>query len=276
MSCGQDFVNKVSVLLLGLGVIMATFGVLQKVACADVEESRETRLYCVSDLCKILLCIICSEVIWSICYMSMLTKIPVKTGVNVKGNIGAYEGVAAGGNVGMYGYATAGINDGSGIFWKICLLSVIFACLLFATVTDIETQMVYDYTWWIAGAAIAVMLYIARPCRENIIELLLFILLQEFFFALFYGRADCHAFAVCAALEGCFGMGMREYLVHMLLSFMILAVVQLVRGNVGRNGNLKIPVAFLPYITIGCGLMFFIYGSKDFLHIYANLVDFSP
>ncbi len=136
----------------------------------------------------------------------------------------------------------------------VILTSIFFSCLLFATIMDIEFHMIYDYVWWVAGGVAIFSCCFAEPGPEKIIELLLFALLQEFFFAKMYGRADCHAFVVCAVFETGLGRGMREYLVHMLISFLVLAVVQLAKGNVGHGGNLKTPVAFLPYVTLGCWL----------------------
>ena len=149
------------------------------------------------------------------------------------------------------------------------------ASLLAACIMDIQSSMVYDYVWWLGGAAggllmggmilawrrngvqgyeginaVGERLGMSSAQLELLGSVIIFILVQELLFSKFYGRADCHAFSVCALAEGAVGMGMKEYLVHMLLAFGVLAVVQLLRGNVGRDGNLKNPVPFLPYITI--------------------------
>lgn len=145
---------------------------------------------------------------------------------------------------------------GSGILvWRLCAEKMVFffpfcivaACLLGACVMDVETRVVYNYVWWISGTAGAVAMLLSG--NNQWVPVLLFILLQELFFAKMYGRADCHGFAVCALAEGAFGMGLKEYLLHMLLAFFLLGVVQFLKHNVGKNGNLKNPVPFLPYIT---------------------------
>lgn len=149
------------------------------------------------------------------------------------------------------------------------LLSVFAGCLLFACLTDVKACYVYQFIWWVAAAAAGMLLWKSyetdfRNSRgyelwmtERVIPLLFFILLQELFFCRFYGRADCHAFAVCAIVVCAFDMGMTEYLLHMILSFASLAVVQALRGNVKYNGRLKRPVAFLPYIAFSFWVLLF-------------------
>lgn len=128
------------------------------------------------------------------------------------------------------------------------LLSALAACMIAASVMDLESCMVYNYVWW--AATVVAILLMGIGVREIPWELILFILLQEMLFCRMYGRADCHAFSICAMAETALGMNMQAYLLHMLLAFVLLAVVQGINRNIGRNGNLKQPVAFLPYITI--------------------------
>ncbi len=141
---------------------------------------------------------------------------------------------------------------------QLLLLSVFSGCLLMACVTDKRFCRVYNFTWWLGGGAglLLLLLYILERKRtlhgtmELLFPLLVFGLLQELFFCRLYGRADSHAFLTCSMVECALGMGMKEYLLHMLLAFGLLAVVQMLRHNIGRDGNLKQPIAFLPYITI--------------------------
>lgn len=126
-------------------------------------------------------------------------------------------------------------------------LSVVAGCLIFACITDCKVCEVYRFVWWIAGGC---GVFCLQQNKENIPELVFFCLLQEIFFCWFYGRADCHAFVICAMVQFGMGMGLREYLIHMLLAFGGLAVIQLFRNNINGKGNLKQPVAFLPYITV--------------------------
>lgn len=129
---------------------------------------------------------------------------------------------------------------------------VLVASLLFACVTDCKSCEVYNFTWWMGGAAALLLLAGDRNniSASNLLQLLFFIALQLLFFSKMYGKADCYAFSVCAVAETVLGMQLVEYLFHMLLAFAFLALVQGGRHNIARNGNLKCPVPFLPYITL--------------------------
>ena len=135
---------------------------------------------------------------------------------------------------------------------RLALWAVIALCLLFACITDCITCQVYNFTWWISGAAAALLL----GTRKNGISLVclgelgFFILLQLRLFSRLYGRADCYAFSVCAIAEAAAGLELAGFLVHMLGAFCLLALVQGMRRNIGKRGNLKRPVPFLPYITL--------------------------
>ncbi|MBE5884043.1 MAG: hypothetical protein E7291_06465 [Lachnospiraceae bacterium] len=144
------------------------------------------------------------------------------------------------------------------------VMGMLAGCLLMACITDYRICMVHCYVWWVAGVAGVILLafscksFFSNPISvEQIIKmfcskfspLLIFGLLQEKLFGRMYGKADCHAFLVCAMAECAVGMGIEGYLIHMLLSVLALAVVQGIKGNIGNKGNLKKPVPFLPYIT---------------------------
>lgn len=134
---------------------------------------------------------------------------------------------------------------------------ILAGCLLFACVTDIKIREVYRFTWWAAGVAVSALLF----CRSlsvnfdtdkalsSVFFLFAYIVMQEFLFCRVYGRADCHAFVVCAAAQTVFGRDMEWYFLHMTLSFGMLIAVELIRGNINTQGRLKAPAAFLPYIT---------------------------
>lgn len=139
--------------------------------------------------------------------------------------------------------------------WNMVFLSVLAGCLIFACITDCKACEVYQFTWWVVGSASLFFLCkrISEEGKWSIIFLLMLLfysILQEKFFSRFYGRADCHAFVVCAV--GLFGLGMnlQDCFVQMLFAFTGLAVVQMFRRNINRKGNLKKAVAFLPYITV--------------------------
>ncbi len=147
------------------------------------------------------------------------------------------------------------------ISWKLFLWektgwSIFAGCLLTAAVMDWWEQMVYRFVWWAAGAAAGMLLLYGtwennfpRNKWEIWVALAVFVLLQELFFDRFYGRADCHAFCVCAAMLTAQGLGFRYYMAHMTLVFGALALIQLMRGNIARSGRLKIPVPLVPYIV---------------------------
>lgn len=136
-----------------------------------------------------------------------------------------------------------------GALWVDCLmLSLVGGCLLLASVTDMALCQVYNFTWWLALTAVLVLL---RDVWETALwPLAFFCLLQFAVFRPLYGRADCYAFCICAAAEAAAGMKMSGFLTQMFLAWMFLFLIQAIRGNVDKKGNLKQPVPFLPYITI--------------------------
>ncbi len=131
------------------------------------------------------------------------------------------------------------------ICWAGFLLLLLVACI-----QDIRTMEVSNLVW-VGSAAWYLVWCLEMEALGGFLAPILFWLLQELFFSRLYGRADCHAFAVCAFYLKLLGGGMAEYLIHMLLAIGLLALVQLLRHNVNRRGNLCHPVAFMPYITAG-------------------------
>ncbi len=153
------------------------------------------------------------------------------------------------------------------------LWGILWCSLLYGCITDLKSRLVYNFTWWFGGLSAGGLLWgsLAKEsaagkllradiCRELTVgkalwgsvlwELSVFLILQLIFFCHMYGKADCYAFCVCAMAEASLGMGLKEYLVHMLFAVSFLFYVQLVRHNIAADGNLKTPVAFLPYITV--------------------------
>ncbi len=136
------------------------------------------------------------------------------------------------------------------------LLHIIGGCLLFACVTDMAIYHVYNFTWWIAVTAAAIIFWRAllevkvKTPEETIISLIVFMVIQINFFCKTYGKADGYAFCVCAVTEAARGMKMTGYLLHMVTAYTLLFLVQISYGNLNKRGNLKKPVPFLPYITI--------------------------
>ncbi len=150
-----------------------------------------------------------------------------------------------------------------GILWRkdiasLFLMAVMMGSLLMATVTDYYSCGVHCFVWWIAGAAECI--WILVKWQENlrgmdILEVIIFCLLQEILFGRVYGRADCHAFCAGALLLWNFEGRMSSFLIHMVVSFLLLAIVQAFRKNINNKGNLKQPVAFVPYIVCSLCLL---------------------
>lgn len=146
---------------------------------------------------------------------------------------------------------------------RAALWAVIAVCLLAACIMDLRTCLVYNAVWWIGGTAALLLLILNRKVidPENFLWLGVFAALQMGLFSRMYGRADCYAFCVCAAAGASLGMGPAGFLTHMLLAFGLLAAVQALRRNIGRDGNLKRPVPFLPYITLAFWALLWYYNS---------------
>lgn len=143
--------------------------------------------------------------------------------------------------------------SGAGRFCNIydgILLGIMSGSMIFACITDILTNKVYDFIWWTAAVA-ELTIYVRHPISlRRLVGVAVFFLIQELLFAKLYGRADCHAFCICAAVESVFSIGIIGFFLHMILSFALLTVVQYFRKNIGNNGRLKVPVPFMPYITL--------------------------
>lgn len=133
--------------------------------------------------------------------------------------------------------------------WVVILLGVLGGCLLTASIMDWWEQMVYRFVWWLGGAIGGLLLVKAGTSTQTICSVIGFWLLQKLIFARLYGRADCYAFCVSALAMAALGGDFADYVMHMFLVFVGLTAVQMMRGNIAENGNLKKAVPLLPYIT---------------------------
>ncbi len=125
---------------------------------------------------------------------------------------------------------------------------VLAAYLLVASIQDIQTCEVYDFLHLLAAPAGGVLLLVQFSFGK-MISLLIFLIVQLGIFMRMYGAADGLIFLVCAIYESRFGNGLSTYLLHMAAAFVVLGIVQGFRRNINKRGNLKRPVAFVPYIT---------------------------
>lgn len=125
---------------------------------------------------------------------------------------------------------------------------VLAAYLLIASVQDFQTYEVYDFLHCIMFVlGIVLIIWIIPSGKMG--SFLLYVLVQKFLFMRMYGAADGFVFLVCALFESVFGEGMLTFLQHMALTYLVLGVIQGWRKNIDRKGNLKQPVAFVPYIA---------------------------
>lgn len=188
----------------------------------------------------------------------------------IKPTTGTMAGVWA---AGLAGSGLLGWLFGPGEFFSRLLLAWVMGCLLLACVTDIVMYQVYDFVWWLSGAASAILLWkrlwVTDDIRNGLgilFGLTVIWLIQLLVFGRLYGKADCYAFCVCAAAETGLGMELELIVTHMVLAFGMLVPVQFISKNITLRGNLKKPVAFIPYITAGLYLLLF------FAKIYGEIV----
>lgn len=188
----------------------------------------------------------------------------------IKPTTGTMAGVLA---AGLAGGGLLGWSFEPGEFFSRLLLALVVGCLLLACVTDVVMYQVYDFVWWLSGAASAMLLWARlwmtddiRNGLEILFSLITFWLVQLLIFGRLYGKADCYAFCVCATAGAGLGMGMELIVTHMVFAFGMLVPMQFISKNITLRGNLKKPVAFIPYITAGFYLLLF------FAKIYGEIV----
>lgn len=146
---------------------------------------------------------------------------------------------------------------------RAALWGILWCSLFYGCITDLRSQKVYNFTWWFGGLAAGGLLWRSlSPGQPAAVlwYLTAYMVLQLGVFSHMYGKADCYAFCVCAIVEASLGMGFLDYLVLMLLAILLLFPVQLFKQNIAKDGNLKQPTAFLPYISVAFGLHILMHG----------------
>ena len=138
---------------------------------------------------------------------------------------------------------------------KVCLM-ILAIYLVICTVMDsilCHVNDVIQYPGVIGGGLLALCTDI-KPMVG--VSLILFAWMQYAFFLKYYGAADGMTFLICALYLAGMGKEIDTYLIHMILCYVGLAMVQGLQGNINKRGKLIEPVPMLPYISFSFLLMF--------------------
>lgn len=149
------------------------------------------------------------------------------------------------------------------------LCSLLAGGLLAAACMDAVHSYVYNYVWWWCLPWACLLALSEGWNIRTWIAAAGFTALQQLVFGHMYGRADCHAFSVCALAECTGDTGILWPLCHMLLAVILLTVVQLFHGNVTRDGRLRVPQPFIPYITVSFWMVTVLRYFLNTTYIYA-------
>ena len=149
------------------------------------------------------------------------------------------------------------------------LCSLLAGGLLAAACMDAVHSYVDNYVWWWCLPWAGILGMTAGGEFSGIVAVLVFVMLQQLLFSRMYGKADCHAFSVCALAECGNAVGMVGFLLQMFLSVVLLTIVQLFRGNVTPRGRLREPQPFIPYIITAFFSVMFLESVFRTTYIYA-------
>ena len=147
---------------------------------------------------------------------------------------------------GIWQMTTEGMEASFRCTWL--LLQIYFVS---CSLTDIMICQVYDLFQFLGLAAAGYLLLFGDTSVWIGVSIILFAGLQYLVFRKLYGEADTMSFLVAALAEGALGYDIQMYLLHMIFAYLMLGLTQIVKGNIGIGGKLKVPVPFLPYITVG-------------------------
>ena len=131
---------------------------------------------------------------------------------------------------------------------KVCLL-VLAVYFVVCSTMDSMLCMVNNFMQYIGAAGGGILVLHQLPRKEIGISLLAFALVQYVLFRKMYGSADVMAFLICALYLAGRNKNIEDYLLHMTVCYLLLAVVQGARGNITEKGQLEKPVALYPYIS---------------------------
>ncbi len=140
--------------------------------------------------------------------------------------------------------------DWRGTFASVSLV-LLGAYLITCTVTDALICQVYDVMQYCGIFGGVIWLIVQKPEPWIGLSLIFYALLQYLVLIRMYGKADGMGYCICSLYLAGADVDIEGYLYHMMVSFCLLAVVQCIRGNISKKGNLKKAVALYPYISIG-------------------------
>ena len=127
--------------------------------------------------------------------------------------------------------------------------------LLVCTVTDVLLCQVYDVMQYVGILGGIIWLLVQKPGASIGFSVIFFALIQYAVLMHMYGKADGMGYCICSLYLAGAGVDIGGCLYNMIIGFCLLAVVQGVKGNISRKGNLKKTVALYPYISVGFLMM---------------------
>lgn len=153
------------------------------------------------------------------------------------------------GSVGFWGLVAY-----AGPLYKACLLNLAIY-LVVCFVMDSMLCKVNNFMQYFGILGGIICALYNQPEPEVGFSLIFFALIQYVVFLKMYGGADGMSFLICALYLAGMGKGIESYLFHMLLCYVLLAVVQAIQGNITKEGKLVEPVPLLPYISLSFLIM---------------------
>lgn len=140
------------------------------------------------------------------------------------------------------------LHESSFVVW--IEYGVLAVYLIICSVMDVILKMICDFFHYIGIVGGGIYLLYQQPAQEAAETLLVFVGIQWIVFWKMYGPADVAAYIVCAMYLIAERGSLLDCLMHMMVTFVLLGLVQGCKINISVKGNLKNPVALLPYISI--------------------------